>query len=206
MTTEKDTAMKRWVLTLGLILSFFAPCWAQGDAAILARLNEGRKRSERLKMEHIRVIRPDSFKGVTVVGVGDKDRPFLLARVLFEDESLVPRRAAGKVLRSSGWLQAEVPQREELAGKWLSDVMWAFGEGPLESGEGYDFGKRGLPEFKAPAWRRFPDGSLRYSAWMQQATRGALSLTFRRMIYHFDSQGELVLVKMTNRIVFNPES
>ncbi len=195
-------------LTTSLLLSLLLlvlPAAAEAEPDVLSILNRDRSGDERLTAEQLKVIKPPTFPDLVVVGIGDNSRPYILARVILGQRSLVPRLAAGEVLRAQGWEKAGPEERQALAETWLREVMWSFGEAPLESPEGYDFGKGRIPRFEAPKWYAFPDGSQRYLAWVQQPQRSTeVTVTFRKMLYHFDVNGELQLVKMIDRLGLTP--
>ena len=193
--------MKFRALTL-IVLLLTVSCWA--DPTVLRLLNEGRSKEEKLSAEHLRIVHPETFPDTVVVGTGDEKRPYILARVIVGERSMVPRKAAGELLRQQGWAEGDADQREALAQAWLNEVMWSFGEAPLVEKDGYAFGRSGVPRFKEPRWYQFPDGAFRYIAWIQQPQRAEVSVTFRQMLYHFSVDGDLILVKQLDRVVLAP--
>lgn len=197
--------MKFRFLKFVLLALLVSPAYADSDANVLRLLNQDRSGDEKLTAEQLKVLRPESYPDLVVVGIGDQTRPYILARVILGQRSLVPRLAAGEVLRGQGWEKATPEERQSLGETWLREVMWSFGEAPLVDPEGYSFGRRGIPKFQEPKWYAFPDGAQRYIAWVQQPQRGTeVTVTFRRMLYHFDGTGELVLVKMLDRLGLAP--
>lgn len=179
----------------------FNLAWSQPvppDARTLELINQGREEEQWLKAEQIRVVRPQAFPDLLVIGFLAGENDCLVGQVVVNNQAVVPSEACGIALRAQGWEQLQGPQKIELATKWLEQVQFAFGE-QIQQVRPYGFSER-LAHFHPPETLATLTGSVRITCWVSEPQGKSTARLFRRVLYWFGRDGRLLRSKIMDRV------
>lgn len=157
---------------------------------MLKLLNAGRAEEQQLKADQVRVVQPEAFPEVTLVGFLTGSNSCLIGRAIVDGKSVLPGEACGIVMRKHGWEAAKGEQRGQLALSWVRDALTAFGEQLVTTRP--KAWRSHNPDFAAPESLCTLTGEVRLNVWLEQAPGQTESRQFRRQLYWFGPDGSLV--------------
>ena len=162
-------------------------------------VNQGRKDEERLKSDKV-VFRRSAWHPAVLVGYATDAQSVLLGSLIV-DGSIYPVPAGSKVLLSrAGWEQANLEARRGLALRFVKEVLLGFDEQLLDSAPA-DFPKNaGKSTFRAPKVVSTQTGGVQVEGWILEAPHSR-GVTFRRSIYWFGNNGQLMRSYLADRLV-----
>ena len=192
--------MKRFLIAATFSLTVFGVALAAPEKpgpAVLQLLNEGRPEEQHLKADQVRLVQPADFPEATLVGFLSGSNTCLLGKVIVENRAMSPNEATGILLRRRGWENADSKEKSRLAMLWLRQGLLAFGDQVVEK-KPDGFGDAET-RFREPEVQCTLSGAVRITAWIEEPQGSSSERYFRRGLYWFAKNGDLVRSKVLER-------
>lgn len=177
-----------WKRLLLLILCSGAVA-AQPDAEVLRLLNQDRPATAQLTSDQIRVVHPQVYPGVTLVGFSTVRGSTLLGTVIVNGKAYPAQQACPVVLQTRGWEEADGNKRTALAQEWLEQGVLAFGEKILDK-KPSDFPSDARGKFHPRKVSLEPDGGVKVEAWIGGGGSKE-DPHYKHSVYQFTPKGEM---------------
>lgn len=159
------------------------------DPTLLEKLNVGRDEKQLLKADQVRVLKPEGFPEVSLIGFLVSQGDCLVGSALVDNKLVTPGEACGVALRAHGWEQADGPGKIALATQWLEQAQFGFGEAMVKKRPphfGTNWVKWSNPETLANL-----SGSVRIITWVELRPTPEAPRRFHKKLYWFSKEGAL---------------